>query len=249
MIDAVVVVMDAATGVVRALMDGRRITALRTAATSAIAVRLLAPGAGGTLTLIGTGVQSTAHAETLTRVRSFERVLVVSASGCRDRAIAAAERIRLQTGAAATAVDIDEGVSAADVIVMATIAKAPLVTTGSVKGEPLLISVGCFQPGATEFDVALAEAAGLVVADDADRLRATWQATRVWFPGRAVDLADLLSGSAPPTTAGLRLFLSDGRAFQDLAAAVLVLEAAERAGFSGQALSGTLPVPGWPGQS
>ena len=242
-IDAVVVVLDAATGVVRAIMDGRRITALRTAAASAVAVKHLAPGDGGILALVGTGAQAVAHAETLNRVRSFDRLLIASASGRRDRAEVVAGHIRQLTGTAVAAVDAGDAVRSADVVVLATVSKTPLAMTGDVGRNAMLVSVGLFQPGATEFDPAIAEAAELVVADDADRLRSTWQPTGARFGERAIDLAGLVSGSAQPATIGLRVFLSDGRAFEDLAAAALVLEAAERSGFSGQPLLGTLPVP------
>ena len=62
MIDAVIIVMDARSGIIRAVMDGRRITALRTAATTAIALRRLLPDGAKFLGIIRTGIQGWAHA-------------------------------------------------------------------------------------------------------------------------------------------------------------------------------------------
>ena len=241
MIDAVIVVMDAATGAIRAMMSGRRITALRTAAASAIAVRYLVPGKGGTLTVIGTGAQGIAHAETLPLVRSFGEILVASATGDRARAAGTAQSIRSRTGLPVSAADAGEAAGRGDVVVLATLASNPMVGPGDVKSDALLISVGSFRPNETEIDPALAEAAGMTIADDADRLRAAWQSTHMRFAVRATDLAALVTGSVLPQTSGLRVFLSDGRAFEDLAAAAVVLDAATETGFEALPLPGTLP--------
>ncbi len=233
MIDAVVVVMDAATGAVRAIMGGRRITALRTAATSAIAVKHLTPTKVDTLAVIGTGAQGIAHVEMLCRVRNFADIFIVSATGNRARAVDAARSIRARTALPVSAADIRDAVDRADVIALATLSNHPLIGQDDIKPDALLISVGSFRPGATEIDPALVDAAGLTIADDASRLRSTWQSTEMPFAARAKDLSALVARSVSPRTSGLRVFLSAGRAFEDLAAATVVLDAAAETGFAG----------------
>ncbi|MCP4380248.1 MAG: ornithine cyclodeaminase family protein [Hyphomicrobiales bacterium] len=241
MIDAVIVVVDATTGVIQAIMGGRHITALRTAATSALAVKYLAPGKGGTLTVIGTGAQGIAHAETLPLSRSFAEILFGSPSGDSARAADIARSIRLRTDLPVSAADAGDAVGRGDVVVLATAATTPVVALGDVKSDALLVSVGSFHPDETEIDPALAEAAGMTIADNADRLRTAWQSTDMRFAARATDLAALVTGSVSPQTSGLRVFLSDGRAFEDLAAAAVVLETAAETGFEALSLPGTLP--------
>ncbi len=241
MIDAIVVVMDAATGTVRAIMGGRGITARRTAAASAVAVKYLAPGDGGTLAIVGTGAQGIAHAETLPLVRSFTEILIASATGERTRAANVAQSIRSRTRLPVSAADAREAIGRGDVVVTATTASEPVAASDDVKSDTLLLSVGSFRPDETEIDPALVEAAGMIVADDAERLRAAWRTTRLHFAARATDLAAIVTGSVSPQMSGLRVFLSDGRAFEDLAAAAIVLESAAETGFEALQLPGTLP--------
>lgn len=73
---AVVVVFDHETGVPLALVDGASITALRTAAGSALATRLLAREDARVLAIIGTGVQARSHARALPRVRRITEIIV-----------------------------------------------------------------------------------------------------------------------------------------------------------------------------
>jgi ornithine cyclodeaminase/alanine dehydrogenase-like protein (mu-crystallin family) len=74
----VIVIFDEATGAVRALADAAPVTAIRTAAVSAVATRALARDDAHTLALLGTGVQARSHLRALARVRNFSRVRVWS---------------------------------------------------------------------------------------------------------------------------------------------------------------------------
>ena len=78
---ALIAVFDSATGQPTALLDGEAITALRTAAGSALATRLLAREDATTLAILGTGVQARAHAQAVPRVRAFTEIRVAG----RDR--------------------------------------------------------------------------------------------------------------------------------------------------------------------
>src|ERR1051325_5005935 len=73
---AVIALFDPKTGEPLALMDGRYITEMRTAAVSAVATDALAAREAKVLTLLGAGAQAQAHLEMLPRVRRFEEVRV-----------------------------------------------------------------------------------------------------------------------------------------------------------------------------
>jgi alanine dehydrogenase len=72
---------DGDTGAPRAILNAGGITAMRTAAVSGVATRLLARGDAKTLAILGTGTQARSHLDDMHAVRSFDRVLVWSASG------------------------------------------------------------------------------------------------------------------------------------------------------------------------
>jgi ornithine cyclodeaminase/alanine dehydrogenase-like protein (mu-crystallin family) len=71
---ATILLMNPETGALEAVMDGRYITEVRTAAVSAVAVRRLAREGAGVLAILGSGVQARSHAELLTRVRRFREI-------------------------------------------------------------------------------------------------------------------------------------------------------------------------------
>ena len=73
---AVIALFDPKTGQPLALMDGRYITEMRTAAVSAVATDALAPRDAKVLTLLGAGVQAQAHLEVLPHVRQFHEIRV-----------------------------------------------------------------------------------------------------------------------------------------------------------------------------
>jgi len=75
-----IVLFDDRTGTPAAILDGERITALRTAAASAVAARLLARPGSRVLAVLGAGVQGRAHLETVPSVLDLEEVRIASRS-------------------------------------------------------------------------------------------------------------------------------------------------------------------------
>src|SRR5438105_6717122 len=75
---ATIFLVDPETGTPLAVMDGRLITEMRTAAVSAAATRLLAPPDAKILAILGSGVQARSHVEALRLVRDFEEIRVWS---------------------------------------------------------------------------------------------------------------------------------------------------------------------------
>src|SRR4029077_10448598 len=116
---AMVLLFRPDTGEPLAVMDGRLITEMRTAAVSAAATRRLAAPNSHVLALLGSGVQAAAHLEVLRLVRPIDEVRVWS------RTPAHAERFAAAHGA--TAMAAEQAVRGADIVVTATNALAPIL--------------------------------------------------------------------------------------------------------------------------
>src|SRR5438045_3980710 len=119
---AVIALFDPKTGQPLALMDGRYITEMRTAAVSAVATDVLASRDAKVLTLLGAGVQAQAHLEVLPHVRQFEEIRVW------NHRPEKAERFAEEHGI--KAMNLEAAVRDADIIVTATSAREPVL-----KGE------------------------------------------------------------------------------------------------------------------
>src|SRR5256886_16786797 len=75
---ATIFLVDPQTGTPLAIMDGRLITEMRTAAASAAATKLLAPPDAKILAILGSGVQARSHVDALRLVRKFDEIRVWS---------------------------------------------------------------------------------------------------------------------------------------------------------------------------
>ena len=116
---ATIFLVDPETGAPLAIMDGRLITEMRTAAVSATATKLLAPSDAKILAVLGSGVQARSHVGALRLVRQFGEVRVWSPK--QEHAKQFAEQI------GATAMSAEEAVRGADVVVTATNSKTPIL--------------------------------------------------------------------------------------------------------------------------
>src|SRR5213593_3960259 len=116
---ATIFLVDPQTGTPLAIMDGRLITEMRTAAVSAAATKLLAPADAKILAILGSGVQARSHVEALRLARQFEEIRVWSPT--REHA----ERFAREIGA--KTMTAEEAVRGADVIVTATNSKTPVL--------------------------------------------------------------------------------------------------------------------------
>src|SRR5262249_40302403 len=117
---AMILLFRSDTGEPLAVMDGRLITEMRTAAVSAAVTGHLAAPESRVLALIGSGVQASAHLAALSRVRSFAEVRVWSPTQGHARRFAADHGARVAPNAEAAVRD-------ADVVVTATHARQPIL--------------------------------------------------------------------------------------------------------------------------
>ena len=224
---AVIAVFDPENGTPLALMDGRYITATRTAAGSALATRLLAREDAEVLALLGTGVQARSHARALPRVRQFSEIRVAGRD--RSRAEALAEEI----GPQARAVDTyEEAIRGSDVVAATTHAKEPIVRREWLSAGVHVNSVG-LNPSGREVDEQTVADALLVVESRESALTPPPAGAPELVGLSAADvhaeLGELVAGTKPGRTSRdqITLYKSVGVAVQDVAAAALVLAAAE----------------------
>ena len=220
---AVIAAFDPETGEPTAFLDGTAITALRTAAGSALSTRLLAREDATTLAILGTGVQARAHAQAMPRVRTFTEIRVAG----RDRA--KAEAFAAEIGATAMG-SFARACDGADVVCATTHADEPVVLRDHLSPGTHVTSVG-FNPAGREVDGATV--ADALVAVESRELRARTRAGRLPRSRRAnpddvVEIGELLDGARTGRTSPdeLTLYKSVGVAVQDAAATVLVLRAA-----------------------
>lgn len=222
-VSAAYLLFDGRTGQLQALIDGGMLTARRTAATSALASRLLSRPESSTLLMLGAGRMARLLIEAHRTVRPITRVLLWS------RRPEQAQALATELGAEAIA-DMDAGLQLADIVSAATLSKAPLVRGAALRPGTHLDLVGAFTPQMREAD-AEAVARSTVFIDtlggaraEAGELLQAEAEGRFQWSDVAADLAALVTGAHPGrrSSAEITLFKSVGAAIEDLAAARLV---------------------------
>jgi ornithine cyclodeaminase/alanine dehydrogenase-like protein (mu-crystallin family) len=212
---AIVVLFRPDTGEPIAVMDGRLITEMRTAAVSAAVTNVLAASDSRVLALLGSGVQAHAHIEALSQVRHFEEVRVWS------RTFAHAERFAEQHGAKAQSAE--DAVRDADVIVTATSALEPILNGAWLKPGAHINAVGSPRPNWRELDDRAM--ANTVIVDSREAVLK--ESGDVILSGAIIysEAGEIFAGikSAPATNT--TVFKSVGLAVEDIAAAKLVYDA------------------------
>jgi len=224
---AAIMLFDPDTGTPVVLMDGTYVTEARTAGAAALAARLLARHDAAILTIVGTGAQARAHFHAFAGVREWTEVRIAGRDDAKVRALAA------ELGAVATA-SLEDGIRGADVVAATTHAREPVVWKEWLSPGAHVSSVGANQSGG-EIDPAIVAEATLVVETRAALAPPPAGAAELaGLPDSAVhaELGELVSGARPGRTTPVEttLYKSVGVAVQDLAAAALVLAAAQDRG-------------------
>ena len=213
---ATIFLVDPQTGTPLAIMDGRLITEMRTAAVSAAATKLLAAPDAKILAILGSGVQAHSHVEALRPVRQFEEVCVWSPTHEH------AERFAKEVGA--TAMSAEEAVRGADVIVTATNSKTPVLKGAWLKPGCHVNAIGACRPDWRELDD---QAISNVVFVDS-REGALKESGDVILSSAKIyaELGEALAGKVPLRATETTIFKSLGMAVEDIAAATLVYQSA-----------------------
>jgi len=214
---AIIAIFRSETGEPLAVMDGRLITELRTAAVSAAATRLLASPNAKSLAILGSGVQARAHVRALALVREFDDIRVWSRDSQHAQAFAA------EVGATSTSAE--DAVRGADVVVTCTNSPQPIVHGDWLKPGVLVNAVGAVGPKRRELDEEAMR--GAVVVDSRDAaMQESGDVLLAQAPIHA-ELGELLAGTKPMPKSEITVFKSLGLAVEDLAAAKLVLHMLE----------------------
>jgi ornithine cyclodeaminase len=236
-----VTLFDGETGVPTAILDASAVTAVRTAAVTAVATGLLARPGARALAILGAGVQGRAHLRALATVRGFERISVYAptqahASALIEQAIAADSEPGAELSVAPSAEDAVRG---ADVVVTATSAREPVLARSWLKPGAHVNAVGASTPAAREIDTATVAASALF-CDSRESLRHEAGEFRLAIAEGAItgeehvraELGEVLAGTAPGRRddGELTLFRSLGIAIEDLAAAQAAVAAARARG-------------------
>jgi alanine dehydrogenase len=233
-----VLLFEGGRGRLLAVIDATSVTAVRTAAVTALATRLLAREDAGDLALVGSGVQARTHLEALLLVRKIRRVRVASKTP--DRARSFAERESKRHGIAITpCASAREAVEGADIVCTLTSSREPVVLGEWLAPGAHVNAAGSSVASARELDAAAVSRSRLFVdrreaalAEAGDFLLARSEGA-VTDAHIVAELGEVVIGSAPGRTnpSEITLFKSVGLAIEDVAAAQHIYGKARGSGF------------------
>ena len=233
---AVIALFEPATGVPIAMLDGRLITEMRTAATSAVATRALAVESAGVVAMLGTGVQSRAHVSALREIGMLRELRVWGRTPA--RALALVDWALERDIPALAAPTVSEACGGADIICTLTPAQAPILESFDVGAGTHVNAVGSSAPHMQELAAALVGRARLFVdtiegamTEAGDILDAIREGALPPKPD-LVRLCDVVAGDTPGRRGRdeVTIFKSLGMAIEDIACAVIALRRAREVG-------------------
>ncbi|HEY8187411.1 MAG TPA: ornithine cyclodeaminase family protein [Pyrinomonadaceae bacterium] len=232
-----VLLFSAESGELLAVINASAVTAVRTAAVSAVATRALAREDAGDLGVIGAGVQARSHIEAMSHVRQIRRCRIASRRV--DSARKLADELHRRYNFPVEAVEtVEAALRGADLVVTATSSAEALVRREWISEGAHLNAVGSSTPNARELDAATVAASSLfvdkiesAVNEAGDYLRAVVDG--VIGPGHIrAELGEVLNGTKPGRTSPdeITLFKSLGLAVEDLAAARYLYDKSKETG-------------------
>lgn len=234
-VTSVYLLSDYETGAPLAVMDGTFLTAIRTAAGSAVATRHLARSDARTLGVFGTGVQARFHVLAIGRVRHLAGVLVAGSSA--EKA-ATFTRWVIETAGVPARAASHADVSAADVLAVCTTAATPVVDAGRVQAGAHVNAVGAFTPATRELPAELVGRSRVYVdtrtgacAEAGDLLLAVADG-RFSLEAITGEVGEVLLGRVPGRQSRheVTLYESVGAAFLDAVTARLAFDSAQNSG-------------------
>lgn len=222
-----VLLNDGETGRLLAMLDATAITAIRTAAVSAVATDALARPQAKRIAIVGTGVQARTHVAAMRLVLPNARIVI----GARD-----AERSEMfaRQVDAEPARSVEEAVADADVICTVTSSRTPVLDMAWIKPGCHINAVGTSQPHAREIGADLISVSEFFV-DSRAQAEVECGEYRLALADGAIradhmraELGEVLTGrhSGRSSPDAITLFKSLGLAVEDLAAAELTVKKA-----------------------
>lgn len=235
-IQGILMLFDASDGRPLALMDSGSLTAIRTAAATAVAARFLAPAEASTLAIVGCGAQALQHARAIAVVREVNLIRAF------DRDRAAAERFaraaRDELGVDVRVCDELRGATlGADIVVTLTSSRRAFLGEADVRAGAFVAGVGADSPDKSELEPALLAGARIVVDDleQCAEMGDLHHAIASGLVSRSDVIGTLADVAADPeryraSDDRVTVFDSTGIPIEDVVAAGLALERAEQAG-------------------
>jgi len=237
---AVIVVFDPDTGAPTALLDGTEITAIRTAACSALSAQLLARPAASVLAILGTGVQARSHARAMCRVRPIRQIRIAGRNLAKAQTLATELTDELDievvtVGTYPTALD------SADIACATTHALEPVIRREWLSPGVHITSIGNNRAGREIDDATVITALVCVESRQAalapfpagsNDLREPIRNGLITAAHVHAELGELIAGTRPGRSSQeqITLYKSVGVAVQDATATALVLTAAHTLG-------------------
>jgi ornithine cyclodeaminase/alanine dehydrogenase len=225
-VQAIYILFDSETGIPLSLMDGKFITAIRTAATSAVATKFMSPPGSKSLAVFGAGVQAEFHIDAMFEVIEVEQVLIASRS--EEKARALNDRIRSARKIAVDVVSAEQA-AGANLICTCTSSGVPLFDGSKLLAGTHINAVGAFTPSTRELDTETVRRARVIIDSESAAGREAGELLIPISEG-AIDpnhvkgnLAEVVSGrvAGRASAAEVTVFKSCGLAIEDLVTARL----------------------------
>jgi len=207
---------DRSTGTPLAIVDGKTITAWRTAAVSALATDALAATDARVLAILGSGVQARTHWKMLSLVRKFDAVRVWSRTEANARNFA--EEI------GATSMSAERAVDGADVIVTVTHAEEAVLKGQWIKAGAHINAVGAVGLQARELDDLAMRQSTVIVECREAAMKESGDIVHSGVPIYA-EVGEILAGDRVRPSARNTVYKSLGVAVEDVAAARMIFRA------------------------
>lgn len=218
------ILWDAKTLTPVAIVEGSALTAVRTAALSALGVRHLATQDAGTLMVFGTGPQAYSHVEAITKVRHIKSVITVGRTSDRSREFADALRAAGHNAFEGS----PDAVGDADIVACCTTSEVPLFDGSLVRDDAVVVAMGSHDARYRETDDALVSRSTVWVEDIDSALAGAGDVVQPFQHGllRREELYDLRSLVTDGRQDWYRpaLFKTIGMGWQDVVTAKVVLE-------------------------
>lgn len=224
------------SGELLAMLDADEITRRRTAAVTAVAGEMLAPGGVSELALIGSGFEAEGHLRLFASRWSLDRVLVYSRSQPRREGFA--DRMAQELGVDVRAVGtVEDAVANAPLSILATKSSVPVVAGETFPKGAVVLSIGSTRPDLRELDHASMARAGMLLVDHADQVCRESGDIKHGLASGAISEDLIVSMAAmdglPPSRDGgrdLLAFKSVGTAVHDLSLATALIATAGESG-------------------
>lgn len=241
-VNYLITLYDQESGSIAALVDGYHITALRTAATSAVALDRLAPrGRALSVAVLGSGTEARTHVKAFAAIREISALRVYSPTAAKREQYAADCASEFKVPCTPVA-EPRAAVDGAEIVIAAARSRdeTPILYGGWLEADAVVCSIGSTLKEQREIDFTVVEACDLIVCDHVhevvhetgDMIAAS--AAGVAFGSKLASLNEILSGAAEARLSAARrpMFKSVGSAIQDVVVAELALERATQRGLA-----------------